>query len=359
MFLKTLRTIELLWNWRYWPMELLYLPLTLYILCVESLRTGHLFYFASANPLVPLGGFAADSKYAIIKRIPQRFRPQTLFIDRKVPYSEELSERILRAFEFPVIAKPDIGEGGFLVRKLNNIREWQAYHEQHDMAYLIQEFIDLPIELSISVNDASGKLEITGITEKRLVTLIGDGHSTIATLLKKRKSSHYCRKNILHLIGNKASEILPEGAVVQPVSIGNWNYGTEYFHRPEWNTEELQNLIASINETTGLFHYARYDLKCSDHDRTSMTMIPNGLKDGQFKILEINGVKGEAIHLYDPANSIIGAYREIFRHWKYIRRISQRNAGDGIKETRLREGIALLRKHRSIQKASLKPRISP
>jgi hypothetical protein len=350
MITNWLRTIGLLWNWRYWPMELLYLPVTVYIVCVDAVRTGRLFYFAAANPLVPLGGFAGDSKYAIIKRIPARFRPKTLYVDRNVPFSEELSERILRAFDFPVIAKPDIGEGGFLVQKLHSIREWKAYHDHHHMSYLLQEFIDLPIELSISVNDANGPLTISGITEKRYLALAGDGRSTIASLIHQRKSSHYCRKQIRQLLGDRIHTILPEGAVLQPVSIGNWNYGTEFFHRPDWNTEQLASTMRSVNEATGLFHYARYDIKCSSEE---------ALMNGRFKILEINGVKGEAIHIYDPKSTLLGAYREIFRHWSFIRRISQRNAQEGMKQTGIREGIAILRSHRLIRQSSQKPRISP
>jgi hypothetical protein len=340
----------LLRNWRYWPMQLLYLPLTLYIICIGSLRTGRLFYFAAANPLVPLGGFAGDSKYAIIKRIPSGLRPKTLFIAREVPFSEELAGHIIRAFDFPVIAKPDIGEGGFLVRKLNNMGEWRAFHQQYDMSYLIQEFIDLPMELSISVNDAGGKLEISGITEKRYLTLTGDGHSSIATLLKQQENTRYFRKQIGKLLGAEVNEILPAGTVRQPVCIGNWNYGTRYFHRPDWNTPGLTRAITAANEQIGLFHYARYDIKCSDLE---------ALMAGRFTILEINGVKGEAIHLYDPENTLGGAYREIFRHWEFIRKISLRNLREGVKGTGIKEGFALLRFHRTIQKASLKSRITP
>jgi hypothetical protein len=61
-------------------MELLYLPLTLYVFFIGSIRTGRLFYFSATNPEVPLGGFAGDSKYDILNRVPIEYKPRTLFV---------------------------------------------------------------------------------------------------------------------------------------------------------------------------------------------------------------------------------------------------------------------------------------
>lgn len=348
--LNRLQSIDLLWNWRYWPMELLYLPLTVSIICIGSLRTGRLFYFAAANPKVPLGGFAGDSKYAIIRRIPPQLRPKTLFVSRNEQDSQQLLDRITEQFTFPIIAKPDIGEGGFLVRKLATPEDWKTYHAQHAMSYLIQECIDLPLEFSILVHEANGALQISGITEKRYATLTGDGSSTVGQLLYRQKNTRYCRKQLRRLLGERLLEIPAAGEIVQPLQIGNWKYGALYFHRPELNTAKLTQVMKTINEQIGLFHYARYDLKCAS---------VAALTEGRLSILEINGVKGEAIHIYDPKNTLAGAYREIFRHWKFIRKISMHHLDEGIGRTGMREGFRLLRQHRVTQKASQKPRISP
>ena len=74
-------------------MEFLYFPLTFYVFFIGSFKTGRLFYFAAANPKIPLGGFANDSKYSIIKNIPTDFKPKTLLI-LKNDNSENLRNKI-------------------------------------------------------------------------------------------------------------------------------------------------------------------------------------------------------------------------------------------------------------------------
>jgi len=349
MFKNGLRTASILFNWRYWPMELLYFPLTVYILFIGSLRTGKLFYFSAANPKIPLGGFAGDSKYAIITQIPSELVPVSIFVSKNEQESVP-EQKIIREFHFPIIAKPDIGEGGFLVQKLNDINDWRIYHRSHPMDYIIQEYIDGPLELSVHINDAQGEIRISGITEKRYLTLTGDGVSTINELLSQQKSSWYCRRNIRKQLGSTVNSVVPAGIECQPLKIGNWSYGTGYFRRSDLISERLTHIFAEANASVGLFHYARYDIKCRSEE---------ALLHGDFFILEINGVKGEPIHIYDPETTLFGAYREIFRHWEMILKISNRNRRQGAACTGIREGSAILRNHRKTQKASLNPRINP
>jgi hypothetical protein len=73
-----------IYNWRYWPTEFLYLPLTLYVFFIGAFKTGKLFYFAAANPKIPLGGFANDSKFSILTSFLNfiSFSEGTLFLEK-------------------------------------------------------------------------------------------------------------------------------------------------------------------------------------------------------------------------------------------------------------------------------------
>ena len=116
---KTWIRIKLLWTWKYWPMELLYLPLTLYVFTIGALRTGRFFYFAAANPKVSLGGFAGDSKYDILSHIPVDYYPKSRLVRHKTADFSQVEALITSdEWQFPLIAKPDLGEGGFLVKKI-------------------------------------------------------------------------------------------------------------------------------------------------------------------------------------------------------------------------------------------------
>jgi hypothetical protein len=327
-------------------MEVLYFPLTLYIVTIGSLRTGKLFYFAAANPEIPLGGFAADSKYAILQRIPEQWKPKSVLVSRHDVSAQEL-RGFSTIFNFPVIAKPEYGEGGFLVRKLCNLQELESYHREHDMSYIIQDYVDLPLEISIHIHVKIDRLLISGITEKQLLTVTGNGIDTVEELISRHPQGKFCLRQLRQVASESLSRVLPDGTVYQPSEIGNWNYGSAFIHRDEYLTEALRKQLETVNRTIGLFQYARYDIRCNNWE---------DLSKGQFRILEINGVKGEAIHIYDERHSIGYAYREIFQHWEIVLQISRRNIRSGSTCPGIREGFTLLRFHRQALKSSLKPR---
>jgi len=335
---KIWRSLKLLWTWKYWPMELLYFPLTLYVFTIGALRTGRFFYFAATNPKVSLGGFAGDSKYHILSHIPAHYRPKTILIEQNADNFHWVAQ-IVTSFglQFPLIAKPDLGEGGFLVKKIADMAALQAYHTQYRIRYVLQEFVDTPLELSILVHNASGALQISSITERRYLTLTGDGQSTVGKLLRRDKNTQFRTKKLYQLLHLDWGHILGKGEIYQPIQIGNWDYGATYVDQSTQITPTFTQLFAKLNTQIGLFDYARYDLKCASW---------KALWNGHFKILEINGVKGEPIHIYDTQVTLWQAYQEIFKHWEYILKISQRNRKQGAKTPGFRQGFKVLLSHR-------------
>jgi hypothetical protein len=325
-------------------MEFLYLPLTLYVFFIGSFKTGKLFYFAAANPKIPLGGFANDSKFAIIKNIPVEFKPKTILISKndnidtlKYKFQDE-------DFSFPLFAKPDIGEGGFLARKINSWDELLNYHSKHRMDYLIQEFIDYPLELSILIHNAECDFIISSITERKHLTINGDGYSSIEELLSVDKRAKFRIKNIKKQCESQLKILLEKGKTLQPTSVGNWDYGATYIERTELLNKTILESFENLNKKINLFNYARYDVMC------------NSIEDflqGKMIILEINGVKGEPIHIYDGKYSLYQAYKEIFKHWGFIMKISKRNIKEGFVCPSIRDGFYQLRNHYFTKKQSL------
>ncbi len=343
---KIWRLLKSLWHWKYWPMELLYLPLTLYVFTIGALRTGRFFYFAATNPKVSLGGFAGDSKYHILSHIPADYRPKTIVIEQHT-HDFRLVASIIASFgfQFPLIAKPDLGEGGFLVKKINDLASLQAYHQQHRTRYILQAFVDDPLELSILVHNASSTLQISSITERSYLTLTGDGTSTVGTLIQQHPQAQFRIKNLRKLLQDEWQTVLAPGERYQPLQIGNWDYGATYLDQSNQVTPELTQVFQKLNAEVGLFDYARYDLKCASWE---------ALWAGNFKILEINGVKGEPIHIYAPRVTLWQAYREIFKHWEYILKISQRNRHQGAHCPQFRQGWQVLMDHRKAKHSAIK-----
>jgi hypothetical protein len=339
--------IKIFYNWRYWPKEILYFPLAIKVFIFGAIRTGRIFYFSAANPNVSLGGFASDSKFKIHNNIPIQYKPITALILKSDVFSEVLIKMVHEGIRFPLIVKPDIGEGGFLVKKINTSEELEIFHQNHNMDYLLQEFIDLPIEVSILVHDASGQLEISSITEREYITFIGDGKSNIKKLISENRNSKYRQRKIKYLLHIDLGKVLHKDEVWKPITIGNWDYGATYTNRSNFMTKEMTNSFQAVNNQVGLFHYARYDIKCSSME---------SLAKGDFIIIEINGVKGEPIHIYDLGTNLVYAYKEIFKHWNYIMVISIRNMKKGAKPTPFLPGIKILYHHLITKRQSVKPK---
>jgi hypothetical protein len=336
---------ELIWRWKYWPTALFYVPVMLYVLLIAATKAGKVFYFAAANPDVPLGGFSGDSKFAILARVPEEILPATVVITRDAVSFDTVKAQLDESgIQFPLIVKPDSGERGFLVKKLNNIDELVHYHYAHDMTYIIQEFISCPMEFSVLVHNAGNNFQISSFIQKEYMSLTGDGCSTIKDLVMNSHKSCF-KKDVCRNLTHEFSRVLRNGEIYVPMNIGNLSYGTSFINLGASIDDEMTTAFKKINDSIGLFNYARYDLKCN-----SLA----DLKAGKFYVMEINGVKGEPLHIYsDGFTGLLNAYREVYRHWGFVYDISRRNMNNGAKCPGLREGAKMIWGHvRSKRRAS-------
>ena len=106
-------------HWEYWPFGILQAPFFLYWIWL-SIKARSFFFFSASNPSIYTGGMLGESKEEVLDLVPEKLKPITLLI--KLPTT---SEQILAAMQqsgltFPVIAKPDLGERGWMVKKIDN-----------------------------------------------------------------------------------------------------------------------------------------------------------------------------------------------------------------------------------------------
>ena len=72
-----------------------------------------------------MGGFFGESKFDILYQLPDNYCPKTIYIKQN-----ELINTIQRnTIPFPLFAKPNIGERGFKVEKINDNAELAKYQE--------------------------------------------------------------------------------------------------------------------------------------------------------------------------------------------------------------------------------------
>ena len=74
------------------------------------------------------------------------------------------------------------------------------------------------------------------------------------------------------------------------------------------------------------FFVGRYDIRYSSDD---------DLRAGRnFQIIELNGAASEATSIYDSRNSLLSAYRTLFRQWELVFQIGAANRRCGALSTR-------------------------
>lgn len=324
--------------YEYWPFWLFFLPLVPYWLYL-ALRARSLTYFTAANPGIEHSGVFGESKIDILNKIDPQYLPITLYFKGSMGWQEVVQKLESTGLNYPIIVKPNVGERGSQVEKVNDIGELQRYMELNMEDFIIQEYLQLPMELGVLFYRIPGTEErgITSIVIKEFLSVIGDGTSTIRELVLKNERFHLQLASLEKKLGPQMDEVLPPGEqrLLQP--IGNHCLGTKFLsgqHLINGDTIEGFHRIAS---TIDGFNFGRFDLKVSS--------VEDLLAGRNIKIMELNGVTSEAGHIYDPKYNLLRAYRDAAKTMKVMFRVSQQSRKLGAAVTPAAEMWRLIRTH--------------
>lgn len=327
-------------NFDLWPPSISYLPIAAYAL-YKGIRCGSPFYFFLANPGIETGGMFVESKYDILRQIPKEYIPNGSLI--KSPLSQHKVKEVMKQknLNFPIVIKPNFGERGRGVEKINTQRELRAYLKKNKEAksdFILQEYINEPLEVGIFYqrlpNEKKGT--ITSFIAKIMLHVIGDGKSSVADLMKKDTFTRIQLEDYPERFANVIDEVPKKGEVFLVAPIASHNRGTVFVDKNDEITQDLNDLIDSISKKVKGFYYGRYDIRARNIQ---------DLKKGKFKVIELNGAKGEPTHIYDRKHSLSKAYKDLFWHWRQMYKIAQLNHESGIPYPTIKEGIKAY-KHR-------------
>ena len=323
-------------NFEFWPFDVFYFPVKFYYLFL-SIRSRSLFFFTASNPSIEFGGMLGEKKSEIFDLIPDEYIPITRLFPPHVSKEEVLSHLSQMGLSFPIISKPDVGERGWMVAKLDSEEELTQYLQVIEVDFLIQEFIDYPIELGVFFIKVPGESQgkVTSIVKKGFLTVTGDGKSNVQELLEQSVRAVLQVDFESTEVLAKANDIPKKGENVLIESIGNHCRGTTFLNYNDWINEELHAAFNKISDQIKDFHFGRFDLKC--------TSIESLRQVKEFKILELNGAGSEPGHVYHPGNSIFQAYRDIFWHLKMLRKVSSANHKRGQHYWKFSDGIKKMR----------------
>lgn len=327
-----------IFNYEYWPWWVFYLPMAPYWLYLSA-KTRSLTFFTAVNPGIEAGGFYGESKIDILKNINPQYLPKTVFIDKIQDFEKAIKQLEINQLAFPLIAKPNIGERGTNVAKIESLEQLKAYHLQTPEDYIIQEFITYPIEFGVLFsrlpNQSRGK--VSSLTMKEFLTITGDGKSTIRELIEQSTRARFQLEVLEAKLGEGINEILPkdEKRLLEP--IGNHCRGTKFVNANQLINEKLDVVFSKIAESFEGFYYGRFDMKVAS--------IEDLYRGENIRIMELNGVSSDPGHIYDPNYRLWQAYRDLRWHWKRSAEISIQNQKRGYLPLPFSEVWAIIKKH--------------
>ena len=285
-----------------------------------------------------------ESKKKILDLLPGNLIPKTLFFNYPVSKDEVITAMESNSIRFPIIIKPDYGERGKRVEKIEDSVELAKYLNINRLNVIIQEFIDYPVELGIfyirhpDENDGT----ITSIVKKKLLYIVGDGNSKVKDLIKQNPRALIQLKDLEKRHPDLMNLIPGRNEKIELVSIANHCRGTTFINGNYLINKSLLSVIDDIGKNINGFFYGRFDIRCEN--------IEDLNEGNNFKILELNGAKSEPAHIYHPGFPIIEAYKVLFEHWNEIYKIAQINKRLGIPFPSFQEGWNAWKKYRHYSK---------
>lgn len=269
--------------------------------------------------------------------LPDKYFPKTIYIKPNQPFDEVLEDIHGASFSYPFIVKPDVGMEGILFRKIDNQQHLETYHRNMPVAYIIQEFIDYPLEIGLFYyrypHNNSGV--ISALFSKKFPLITGDGFLTIKEILQREQPE--ITTELLKLDPAELSRVPGKEEMIHLSFVGNRYHGTTFHDLSEHIDDKLLQLFDDISGSAR-FYYGRYDIKCS-----SIEDLKRGI---DFSILEFNGAGSIPNHVYTGTYSLWQAYKEIAKHWKVLYRISLINRKNGVAYWKLLTGARYLRNAR-------------
>ena len=332
-------------SWEYWPFGIVQFPLFIYFAWL-SLRSRTILFFTASNPGIAMGGMFGESKYEVLKKIPSQYTPKTILVEANSSKQNVLIALSENGFQLPVIFKPDLGERGFMVKKIKSENEIDLYLTQLPFSFLIQEFVDLPLEFGVFYtrfpNEEKG--QVTSVVMKEMLHVIGDGTSSLKELILQKDRAKLQWDNLKFTYQNQLDKVLEKGKVFELVSIGNHCLGTMFLDGSNLINDKLSETFDNISKQIDGFYFGRYDLRCNTIE---------DLYHGNIKVMELNGCGAEPAHIYQPGYSLVKALGVLFTHWRNIFLIANENVKLGTAYTTIKEGKVYYKKFKtSTQSAS-------
>lgn len=305
-------------HWEHWPLLMFYIPNIPYAFA-HGIVARNLVFYTAVNPGIRNSGIGSESKFKTLQILPNKYIPKSILHSGNKEIESTLRKLQQQKIEYPLIVKPDVGFRGLLVKKIENEHDLICYLNKYPVTIIIQEFMTHKNECGLFYyrhpNEKNGK--VTSITLKEFLAVKGNGKQTVQELVfsDKRTFLYYdLIKNDPLIDWNFIPKIDER---IKLSSIGNHSKGTKFINGNHLINTQLENSLNTLNHEVNGWFYGRLDVKYDTLE---------DLYNGNFKIIELNGILAEPTHIYD-ANKMTywKALKTIRTHWKQLYRIARYN----------------------------------
>ena len=321
----------------FWPMWAFYPPIMLYAGWL-MLRYRGILLPTVANPSFPGGGFFGESKARIlalaVRHIPQWVAPFVQIDRSEQPHPDADAEttRALKVLQengisLPVVAKPDLGCRGAGVKLVRDVADLKAYLQAFPAgaSLLLQRLVPFEGEAGIFYVRRPGQARgrIVSITLKYFPYVTGDGRHTLRQLIlddpRAGRLSHlYLRRHTARL-----EHVLPAGEAVRLAFAGSHSRGAIFRNGTHLVTPEMEARFDALSQALPEFHFGRFDVRFEDFSELQ--------KGRGFTIVEINGAGAESTHIWDRRTTLLQAWRDLMRQYRWLFEIGYANRARGFR----------------------------
>lgn len=309
--------LEKIYKWEFWSFGAVYWPIFIYFILI-SIRFKTLAWLSYVNPGMEYGGFVDTAKDKVMIQFDRNLVPKECLILDNTSFEECNNLMKKNKLFFPIIAKPNKGQRGTAVEKINSADELFEYLTLYSDEIVLQEFIDLDLEYGVFYHRIPNKKNgtIMSLMERKFFTVTGDGKQTLQMLIKNNKRGRLYTKLFFSQYQSELEDIIKKGHIKKLGVIGNHCKGTTFLDSRNKITQKLISTFDNISKQVDGFYYGRYDIKAQTFE---------DLESGNIKIIELNGANSEPAHIYQPGYKYWNAMKDLFFYWNILYNIARIN----------------------------------
>ncbi len=252
----------------HWPTYMFYVPLIPYF-AYKALLARSLTFFLAVNPAIKYSGMGSESKFKTLNLLPKGYIPKSILVSVKTDFNLILVALAKAEIDFPLIAKPDIGFRGFLVKKVDNESDLENYLHLNKIDIILQEFVDYQHECGLFYYKIPGENKgiITSITLKKFITVTGNGIDNLGTLILNDNRAFLYHKLFEKLHHKRYNNVPIKDEIIKLTVIGNHSKGTQFVNANYLIDIELEEFLDKLTAKLPNFNYGRFDIKFNNLDQ--------------------------------------------------------------------------------------------